>query len=52
MTRQTLQNQAKEATLMIKSIPVEDTPASRLEKWQVQKTRADDLADELAKAHH
>ena len=37
--------------MMIKK-SVEATAASRLEKWQRQRTRVDDLADELEKAHH
>ena len=52
LMRESLQHQSKEAILMIKSISVENTTASCLEKWQGQKTRADDLSDELSKAHH
>ena len=37
---------------MIKSISVENTTASCLEKWQGHNTRANDLSDELSKAHH
>ena len=35
-----------------RKISVEDTATSRIEKWQGKKTIVDDLADELAKAHH
>ena len=37
---------------MRRSISVEYTSASRLEKWQGKNTRADDISDELAKKHH
>ena len=52
LKRESLQYQSKEATLIRKAISVEATVASPLEKWQGQKTRADDLADEIVEAHH
>ena len=37
---------------MQKAIPVKATAASHIEKWQGQKTRQDDHADELSESHH
>ena len=52
LTREALQNQAKEATLGRKTISFKATVASRLEKCRQQNKRAYDLSDELAEAHH
>ena len=52
LNREARQHHSKEATFMTKSISVKATAASRLDKWKIKNTRADDLADKLSKAHH
>ena len=48
LTREALQHQAKEAKLTRKEISIQATTASRIEKCQGQKTRADELDYDLA----